>query len=522
MKTLTGLINFFLFFFLSPQFASPQSTLEDEQLVERLEAIQDRLLDAIGDKGERKVDFPNVQLRPGKFNMAGLRKNLDRSYTIKIDKLTISTLFTNFPDRQVQDAVLAFLIGHEMSHFYSNEGDKGANPCEEAPAKVQGWEKKADIYGAFMAERAGYKIQEHILPFFKILYQEYAVDEDCNLPPDIRANFVKQGELEAQKLAQLYKSGQYLMIAGYYAQALQIFQLVQQKIQFKELYNNLGAVHLFGALNAQQRDYTYCYPVPIAIDFPGSRSATNERTGFSLQQAIAFFKNGLQYDSKDITLLINLSNAYLRLKRKSDTEKTLDQLLVASGQNAIGQVSHKILKAIYDHWQTPQNELAIIAQLREVQYQSDIPEIYHFIAGCNIEYIQSGDKKSRPCIGKVAHIYKGTRKKPGPVTRTLQLWQDDEAIVDQVQYAEGQIIRGQLNDGSFYLRLSKNSPLEILERIRTGSTLQKIRNELEPNGYKVRMIPSQGASFVIIDALGVIYRLDQNDRVAEWVYCESE
>lgn len=527
MKTLTAFLSFFLFFLLSAPFTSTkaQSFADDKDAKEaRLRNIYEDLLEAIGDKSDR---IPSLKVNKHPFRIASLLKD-DSGSVIYIDALAIDICSQLFDDPTLQDGLLAFLIGHELSHFYNGDLNENFIRCvtDETRDLIKKKEEDADEFAAYATYQTGYDALRYIAPFVEELYKRYRpLDLPCSLSAKIRGQLAESGIKRSEKLIALNKTAHYLFVAGHYGQALPIYEYIRSMIRFKEIYNNLGALHLYGFANAATDTFTYCYPMPIALEFPSQRDG-KERSYFSLQKAIQYLKEGLKYEKKNFTLLTNLCTAYLQSEQPIAAKKIIDDLQGNKEKSAVESSTLKILTAIWEDQQldgkkAPRSALKL---LEETTLKTGIPYIYKQMAQCNLGYLKDRKLKNRPCIAKdlkteSIDVFDGPLGK-GPTI--VPLLEDREIRLEFQEFSRGQRIKGQIGSRSILVGWSSSMPIKDLDNLGMGSRFKQIEAILHRNGFDLRLFPYQGGSFVVVDAIGLIFKLNQDDVVIEWAYIEAK
>lgn len=525
MKTLTAFLSFFLFFLLSAPFTSTkaQSFADDKDAKEaRLRNIYEDLLEAIGDKSDK---IPSLKVNKLPFRIASLLKD-DSGSVIYIDALAIDICSQLFDDPALQDGLLAFLIGHELSHFYNGDLNENFIRCvtDETRDLIKKKEEDADEFAAYATYQTGYDALRYIAPFVEELYKRYRpLDLPCSLSAETRGQLAESGIKRSEKLIALNKTAHYLFVAGHYGKALPIYEYVQSMIKFKEIYNNLGAIHLYGYTNATTDTFTYCYPMPIALEFPTQRDS-RERNYFSRSKAIKYFQRGLQYERKNFTLLTNLCTAYLQSGQLIAAKKIIDDLEGNKEKSAVESSTLKILTAIWkdrrvDGKEAPRSALKL---LEEVNRKTGIPDIYKQMAQCNLDYLEDRKLKNRPCIAKDLKTERidvlDGRKGP----TIVPLLEDREMRLELQQFSRGQRIKGQIDRRPILVHWSSSMRIKDLDNLGMGSRFKQIEAILHRNGFDLRLFPYQGGSFVVVDAIGLIFKLNQDDVVIEWAYIEAK
>ena len=131
-----------------------------------------------GAVGDFRRDLPKLVLMERVSRVASYRSS-DNSLIIECKALEVCKSMGNYAE-----SALAFLIGHEMTHFYQehdwDEMSFGTTFLVEKKIfrKHIHEEAEADIYGAFIAHIAGYKTLAIIPTFLDILDDAFVVDSE--------------------------------------------------------------------------------------------------------------------------------------------------------------------------------------------------------------------------------------------------------------------------------------------------------------------------------------------------------
>ncbi len=526
MKTLTAFLSFFLFFLFFTPFRTlhAQSLSGDKDLMEaRLRAIYKDLLKTIGDKSD---SIPTLRINKDHFRIASLLKD-DSGSVIYIDALAIAICQKKFKDRAVQDGLLAFLIAHELSHFYNGDLNENFIDCvtEFDQRQIREKEEKADEFAAYIVYQAGYDALQYVTSFVEELYRRYRpLDLSCSLPAEDRGQLAKSGIKRSENLIALNKAAHYLFVAGHYGKALPIYEYLLSMIKFKEIYNNLGAIHLYGHTNATTDTFTYCYPMPIALEFPRQRDGT-ERNYFSISKAIQYLRQGLQYDQDNFTLLTNLCSAYLQLGQLIAARKIIDDLNDIKKKSAIEFNTLKILTAICKDQQVRAQRLlpAVEKLLNDVTQNTSLPEIYTKIATCNLAYMEDRKPRSGPCIVKELKTERleEFNDKFGKGSIVIPLIESRELSLQLQQFSQSKHIEGRIGGKSIFIGLTSSIRLKDFQHIGKGSRFKEIKAIIDNRGLATRLFPYKGGSFFIVDRLGLIFRLNEADVVVEWAYLSA-
>ncbi len=225
---------------------------------------------------------------------------------------------------------LAFVIGHELSHYYKDHGwgmSFGAAPEDFTIAKEiydsdltmdrkKIMEAEADYFGCLYGYLAGYNTLKVGGKFISAFY-DIGVSEVTPGYPSKEDRIKIVGEVN-EKLAQLipiYETANMLSLVGNYEESARCFEHVATFFPSREIYNNAGVnkvVHAFSLFKKEEYDYFY----PFGLD-EGSRLNQGGAKGGEiilreelLKEAITHFEKATQLDKNYIPAYINTALSY--------------------------------------------------------------------------------------------------------------------------------------------------------------------------------------------------------------------
>lgn len=169
-------------------------------------------------------------------------------------------------------AALAFVLSHELSHAFYKEAKlkRGRTDFlaydQHFEMDIQS-EKVADINGVFTAYLAGYRLSPVIPRFLPMLYEAYGLTGRVlkGYPPlEERTRTAKEVLEITDNLIDLYETGNYLLVAGRHDMAITNYEYILQYYQGREVYNNLGVLYLFQALEHYLPETDrFIYPIEL-------------------------------------------------------------------------------------------------------------------------------------------------------------------------------------------------------------------------------------------------------------------
>jgi hypothetical protein len=241
-------------------------------------------------------------------------------------------LFYQGADPQLGDARAAFVIGHELAHVLSNDlfhhrafsSAFTQAGISQQPLSDPWVEQRADLMGFTYATIAGYsthRLLEGDNTFFHYWVRQIEKIEGRNYPDESgRAETIRAGLAAMAKEAVYYRVGILLAHSGRYRDAQKILTnyLKNTEAKTRELYNNLGYVHLQLARTemSDKQAYKYWIPSLLELDAPEpTRSMFGDDISANaqmlLEQAEKYFKIAIEMNDSDPISLLNLTAVYL-------------------------------------------------------------------------------------------------------------------------------------------------------------------------------------------------------------------
>ena len=157
---------------------------------------------------------------------------------------------------------LAFLLGHELTHFYQHAHTKvgfisNFLSYDKTPNADTRFEKEADVQGAFNAYLAGYDIGDNIGLVLDKIYTGYQLkDKILTGYPSFeeRQNVAKEVQQKVSDLIKVYETANYLAALGQYDFARLCYEHILEVYQNREVYNNLGILSALSAADLTSKD----------------------------------------------------------------------------------------------------------------------------------------------------------------------------------------------------------------------------------------------------------------------------
>jgi hypothetical protein len=234
-------------------------------------------------------------------------------------------------------AALAFVIGHELTHFFYNHlhsfGLATATPLQAD--YVKRLEYESDLQGLIHAFSAGYssfEVAEHII---EKLYSAYRLPDKLMGYPSKseRLKALKQLSLQAKQLASTFEVGKFLYLKKEYLSAEHCFSFLCSQMPSKEHLNNLGLIQLQRALcGISVIQMPFKLPIEMDAnnrllnDFRRGNEETAEFTESLLESAVGHFEKAIDLDKRYLGAYINLAIARLLLHQNGTAKDILEQI----------------------------------------------------------------------------------------------------------------------------------------------------------------------------------------------------
>lgn len=251
------------------------------------------------------------------------------------------------------EAAIAFLLGHELTHYYEKHAWRGSFADENRDLTIakqlesiysdllksagseaqralllrfdtlahqfQGVEREsqADYLGGFLSYAAGYGIFERSGELIGRLYRAYGLKP--NMPGYVtreeRQAMSNRSAERMKSLVDVFEMANLLTATGRYEEALQYYRFVLLEYQSREVYNNVGAVAMLHALKLfQKEEWKYRLPVQLDLEAAASKGPDDvAKRNKLLLQAIQHFDAAISLDPDYAPAYLNKACAYTLL-----------------------------------------------------------------------------------------------------------------------------------------------------------------------------------------------------------------
>ena len=270
-----------------------------------VQSIYSKIIQA---KGDNRLNLPEIAIKNRFLNIAAYNR---RTNKLIIEQKAIETC-RSFGDNM--ETALAFIIGHELTHFYQNHEGEFAFFMNQSRLKENTQEERdADIYGAMLAYFAGYKNVVQLMPLLiDHLYEDYQLNNK-SMPQypakEERKKLAASVVIQTQTLIDLYEAAKYLAVIGQDNLAGDIYQHIGKFIETKELLNNEAFAYLSAASEIREYGKTnWAYPLNLDLKNP-LRVPSDVEKVLLIETAKKKLEQALQYDSNYFPALLNYAIA---------------------------------------------------------------------------------------------------------------------------------------------------------------------------------------------------------------------
>ena len=271
-----------------------------------------------------------------------------------------------------QESAVAFLLGHELTHYYMRHGwvgdfgnsfaslDVGRKMIKAASyEEVIKRETEADYFGGFYGHLAGYDTLGVAPKAIELIYAAYKLPAKLpNYPSrSERQAIAERAEANLRKMVPVFAAGNRLLLLEKYEAAGRLFEHLAHTFPSREMFNNAGVAYASEATRLY-RPGTLRFVYPFEFDaetrlkgkggklkglpdeFAWKRNRLLQKSADSFDKAIqrdrgyaVAYVNLAAVDSLlgDRDNAVTLTNRAMEMARKSNETITLANALVARG-----------------------------------------------------------------------------------------------------------------------------------------------------------------------------------------------
>lgn len=280
--------------------------------------IYNRLVQA---RGDFRYPVPNFSISPEERRVAGIDYD-QLSIVIEEKALGVCNSLGNNAD-----AAIAFLLGHELTHYYEKHAWRTGFAADYKDLKIgiqldnladdAANETEADYLGGFLAYSAGYGLFQKGAEVIQSLYKAYGLKNDIPGYPSLndRQALSRRSAEKLARLTEAYDMANLLTAIGKYTEAYEYYRYILMEYQSREIYNNLGVTACLDALQYfKPNELKYHYPIELDLESSAAKGdgLANARDQL-LRQAILHFDAAISQDPNYAPAYLNKANAYALL-----------------------------------------------------------------------------------------------------------------------------------------------------------------------------------------------------------------
>lgn len=419
----------------------------------------------------------------------------------------------------LQDDALAFVLGHELTHFYQESTWDAAGFASIyyvgkslTPAMFEE-EEEADIYGAFLAHLAGYNVQKVIPNLLEGLYEAFHLKEAKIVGNELETRKTAVARICAaiERIIRIYDAGNYFLALGEYEVALTTYEELLEQFETKELLNN-AAIAALSAVTASDLDkFTLRYPVAIDLSFSLKNRGTTNTIAVLIKKAENYLIRATHLSPDYLNAFLNLISVYDVKGDKVAAKKLLIAIRPIAMKDEATYTQFRILEGIiayHDNEKLDAREIfaTIAKQDKPTQFATINQWNSRVIAG---EQMFIENEYDSPEISDVIgdiDIFE-YKLKPASVVfnrevdgLTITLASEWQPSFEFIEYAGANLL----------LRLQKTQHLPS----DYGNNLSLVLVALENETYLIT--PHTTGVFYTYPNRGLIFNFDKDNQLVEW------
>lgn len=517
MKYLLFILIFSSVTQLEAQEALPKSHPAHKRCIK----VYNKLKKAIGDQ---RTTLPNIMVMERTKRVASYR-SMDNAIIIEKTAYDICQKMG-----ENSESALAFLIGHELTHFYQQNYWKNRGKVthfllkHEILKKYALEDEEADSYSAFVAYLAEYNTLEIIPTLLEQIYDGYHLNKEIEGYPSLteRKKVVRTVQRKVRKFIQMYESANYYVAIGWNLQAISCYGYLLKFIKTKELYHNIGVVLLATAIeHPESNGYSFLYPIDVDLTnvFERPYSVQGGQTKL-LTDAESYLKKALVLDGNYCSAYLNLSCVY---DLKGDVTNALTTLNTASNLSptALQRAKISIIKGIvYAH----RNQVQTASK-----YFDDANKHYQNLP---VWYISNANKRilSSEKSPKAKYDINIEDQMDGVNFRTMRkrtaaavslgtssvLNMEVDFSTQARSYFSRFLIENKLEGSTNYafLQRTRNRELTTAQGIKVGTPLSEVQKAYKGTYFQV--VHNHRGFFLVYPGKGLVFQINEKNRVREW------
>ena len=487
-------------------------------------SVYHKLLEA---RGDFRMPAPELVMNDGQLYVAWMNSKKEQ---IGLEEKAYD-LCTSFGPDSLN--ALAALLAHELTHYY--EKHDWTRHFSRANANTQAGEQlgkleeglklevQSDYLGGFLALSAGFDTYGIIPKLLPRVYEGYVLPEEIPGYPSLtdRITYAGNAMKRLRELQVAFDLANCLTIVEAYEPAFGYYRYILRDFQSRELYNNLGVLHVLAALSYFSKE-EMPYVLPLELD---------------LQSRLGADKRGFEEDAeKRAALLEAAQDAFGRaeLLDKEYPAAWINKACVFLLQGAPEDARYWAVKA-----RKQSEKLGLVAETLDAQVLEGIidasggqqeaaekvlqplAEAGHVLASLNLSVLRGETATAMA----VLNFAKGVERIDGLL---LEDYLEDPKLELQVDMGGNVFFGVQRFDhstmlvhyadngqeyGAFHLTGDGYDGATRLN-VHLGDTLEKIRQLYTTRS---RTIGSRQGAYLVYPKEHIIFRFDEHGKTDQWI-----
>lgn len=223
------------------------------------------------------------------------------------------------------ESAVAFLLAHELTHYYEKHGWRSSFAEDFKDLKVSSLvvnnvadetanETEADYLGGFLTYSAGYGLFDKGSAVIQNLYKAYGLKDALPGYPSLvdRQKLSQRTAEKIKSLVDVFEMANLLTAIGNYPQAYEYYRYILVDYQSREIYNNLGVTALMDGLQRFKADeLKYRYPIELDLESSNNKGQNDQDArSILLQKAILQFDAAISLDPDYAPAYLNKAIAF--------------------------------------------------------------------------------------------------------------------------------------------------------------------------------------------------------------------
>lgn len=502
-----------------PRTATAQNILSsDNPAYQKTEKVYKKMREAAGDF---RRNLPKLILMERVERVASYR-----SYdnTLIIEKKAFDVCESMGKDAE---SALAFLLGHELTHFYQQHDWEEAGfgttflTEKEVFVKHAHHEAEADVYGAFVAYVAGYNTLNIIPTLLDKLYTQYKLEAKMVNYPSLseRKTVSEKVKGKVLDLINIYDNANYFAALGWHVQAVYCYEYILKFLKTKELYNNMGMA--LAAIAIQQRSAdSYWYPIEVDLD-NALRGWTEKTQAELLGAAAEYLEKALAFDETYLAAHLNFVVVY---DMQSNYKQASTKLKLAEkySSSVIDKANIAILEGIV---QAHTGDKTAAESSFEKAQKYTINAAVRLLATHNLKVLKEGrNPLSTEPMTRMEDMLDGIPLLEFPPLKFQQSLVFSEGFMGTAKihfnrYPNSKFAclesKSPFDTQNSYFALQRTQGLATYKGVRAGNTVSVLRR-IYDNIQAPRTVRYRNGYFLIYRSLGLIFKVNNQELLEEW------